>query len=197
MIDADERIDELVFDAIAASRGKPASLIDVFERIDAADRFVYPHEDMDAAFRRLGQAGRIRRVGSAYVDATRSRDGAAVDGLTEADYQAGLRAYHESFGRSAANLFGNRVFRFLAKRFTDVDRAAIEFALSAIVAPHGGHLDETTLHDGTLRVPIVHLDPGTDRTMVIERARAEVATRRQGPAHVVLAFEDGESVELR
>ncbi len=196
--DSDGAIDDWIFDAIAAGDGQPVELLDVFERIDAAERVVIPHHQMDAAFRRLGKADRIRRAGTAYVDATRAVSGVAVDGLTTAEYEAGLGAYREDFERTTTALLESPWVQLAAAgQPIDIDRGAIEFTVQVIVAHHGGRLGESTLDGGALRIQVTNVDVGAGRVAIVERARSDLAMVDRGPANVILQFTDGETAVLR
>jgi hypothetical protein len=194
---SDDQVDRIVLDAVRASRGAPVELADIFERIDFSERWVPAHPILDASFGRLGRAGRIRRVGTGYVDGERSPVGGPVDGLAEGEYVSGLRRYHAEFARDSERFFRNPIVRALTARWADPDRAAIEYAVERVVAPAGGRVGRSTLRGDILSIAVDGLDHGTDVEALVLDLRSAVAPHGRGPTRIVVRFDRGPRHEIR
>lgn len=187
-----------VLEAIKAGhfsdRRAPVGLVDILERVDASQRWLLSHGDLDAALKRLSESGAISDLGNRMFVARPSPTNDAYRPLTEAEYADAVRHYRDEFADNVAWLMRLPFFRRLAPTSVDTEHVAISFALERVVDRFGG-----AIGDAVGRAPLsypVSLPADADRADVIRETRDALTTRSLSGRETWLMFADGTRAQV-
>ena len=177
-----------------SDRRAPVGLVDVLERVDASQRWLLSHGELDSALKRLTESGAISDVGDRMFVARPSPTNDAYRPLTEAEYADAVRRYRDDFADNVGWLMRLPFLRRLAPRSVDPEHVAISFAIERVVDRFGG-----TIGDAVGRAPLsypVSLPAEADRDEVIRETRDALRSRSLSGREAWLTFADGTRAQV-
>ena len=185
-----------VLEAIRAGRpsdgGPGVGLVDILERVDARQRWLLSHWELDGALQRLSERGSIHEIGPRRYVA----DPAAAVGpylpLTIDEYRAAAKQYRDEFADDVAKVVP--LLKGLGPPTFDADDVAIAFVLERVVRRFHGTLGES-VGRGPLSYPL-SLPADADITAFTQAARSALAERLLGAGDTWLLLANGDRIQV-
>ena len=185
-------VDEAIRAGHPSDGGRGVGLVDILERVDASQKWLLSHRDLDDTLRRLFENGSISEVGPRRSVATTAATDEVYRPLTEAEYGAAVHRYRDEFADTVA-----KVMPFLKRHAppsVDLDGVAPAFVIERVVARFGGTIGESVGSE-PLGYP-VSLPESADRDAFVEAVRAALSERDLGGIDTWLMFASGDRIQV-
>lgn len=198
---------ETVFEAIRAGhpsdRGPGVGLVDILERVDAQEKWLLSHRELDGSLRRLTENGKIAEVAPGRYAPVEG--GASTKPYRPVDldtYDRAVRQYRDEFADNVAAVMP--WLRRSAPLELDLDLVSISFVLERVVDQFAGTLGDAvqptwSQHGPDVTVPLsfpVNLPAATDRDAFELAVTDALSSRSLGHRQIWLLLGDGTRLEM-
>lgn len=186
-----------------SDRGPGVGLVDILERVDAQEKWLLSHKELDSSLRRLIESGKIAEVAPGRYAPLRPGGPPSLYRPVDADaYDRAVREYRDGFADDVATVMP--WLRGFAPPELDLDLVSISFVIGRVVERFGGTLGDavqpTWSQEGPdLAVPLsfpVSLPAGCDRDALRQAVMDALTSRSLDHRKTWLLLPDGARLEV-